>query len=140
MRRATLQTGPRLPLAPAHAGPTLPPMTAVRSLLLLCLLLANALVAADTAVVPAPDRAGPEAGKRIAYLKIDGVIDPGKAAYYRRALDPAIAAQASGRAGPGPGKAIASPKTAGVIDPGKAASSRRPLDQAIAAKVDAVVV
>src|ERR1043165_5156964 len=93
MRRATLQTGPRLPLAPAHAGPTLPPMTAVRSLLLLCLLLANALVAADPAVVPAPDRAGPEAGKRIAYLKIDGVIDPGKAAYYRRALDQAIVAK-----------------------------------------------
>ena len=90
---SAVQTGARLPLAPARVGHTLPPMTVVRSLLFFCLLLANALVAADPAGAPAPDQAKPEAGKRIAYLKIDGVIDPGKAAYYRRALDQAIAAK-----------------------------------------------
>ena len=32
-------------------------------------------------------------GKRIAYIKIDGVIDPHKAAYYRRSMDAAVAAK-----------------------------------------------
>jgi membrane-bound serine protease (ClpP class) len=83
-------------------------MTALRLLLLLCCLLSlsvmEGLHAGESAAAPAAtdkvthDKVKPEAGatpaaKRIAYVKIDGVIDPGKAAYYRRAMDAAIAAK-----------------------------------------------
>ncbi|MBA3699366.1 MAG: hypothetical protein H0W78_10980 [Planctomycetes bacterium] len=88
-------------------------MIALRTLLLLCSLLVTAtLGAADptsppTAPTAAPtatpvvDPAKPEAGpsadtppaKRIAYVKIDGEIDQNRAAYYRRAMDAAIAAK-----------------------------------------------
>jgi membrane-bound serine protease (ClpP class) len=83
-------------------------MIALRTLVLLCCFAWGAwLVAADAtpAVEPTPAAApaatdipktapNPAAtGKRIAYVKIDGVIDPGKVAYYRRALDAAVTAK-----------------------------------------------
>jgi membrane-bound serine protease (ClpP class) len=78
-------------------------MIALRLLLLMCCLLSLSVVEGLRAgeATPAPaasDKVKPAAGatpaaKRIAYVKIDGVIDPGKAAYYRRAMDAAIAAK-----------------------------------------------
>jgi membrane-bound serine protease (ClpP class) len=64
----------------------------------------SALSAAEPSTAPAakepsatettPVTTGPEApttaAKRIAYIKIDGVIDDGKAAYYQRSLDKAV--------------------------------------------------
>lgn len=83
-------------------------MIALRSLLLVCCLAFTATIgAAEPATTPpAPatpptatpstDTPAPEAGpaaKRIAYVKIEGVIDPHKVAYYRRSMDAAIAAK-----------------------------------------------
>lgn len=83
-------------------------MIALRSLLLFCCLASTVtLGAADPATTPvvptttpattpAVETPAPEpapAAKRIAYVKIDGVIDPHKAAYYRRSMDAAIAAK-----------------------------------------------
>jgi len=86
-------------------------MIAFRLLLVFsCFLFIGSLGAGEAAPPGAPpaepakaepakvEKAKPEAGatpaaKRIAYVKIDGAIDPGKAAYYRRALDAAIAAK-----------------------------------------------
>jgi membrane-bound serine protease (ClpP class) len=84
-------------------------MIALRSLFLLCCLLVIAALGAADPVGTAPatptttpvaDSAKPESApsavtpaKRIAYVKIDGVIDPHKAAYYRRAMDAAISAK-----------------------------------------------
>ncbi len=77
-------------------------MIVLRSLVLFCCLLVATLEAADPAstapATPVADNAKPEAtpastSKRIAYVKIDGVIDPHKVAYYRRAMDAAVAAK-----------------------------------------------
>jgi len=88
-------------------------MIVLRSLLLLCSLLVTATVGAADSTSPPPsptatpaatpvvDQAKPEAdpsavaptAKRIAYVKIEGVIDPHKVAYYRRSMDAAIAAK-----------------------------------------------
>jgi membrane-bound serine protease (ClpP class) len=85
-------------------------MIALRTLILSCCLVLGAwLPAADTTppvesstpTAPASESATPATAapattateKRIAYVQIDGVIDPGKVAYYRRALDAAIAAK-----------------------------------------------
>lgn len=76
-------------------------MIAVRHLLLLCCLLLSPLLgAADATATPvesgtsaSPAAAATTAAKRIAYVEIDGVIDDGKVAYYRRAIDHAVQAK-----------------------------------------------
>lgn len=72
-------------------------------LLLCCLLFLSNGNAADRTPTPAPAptptvEAAPSAvtanaAKRIAYIEIDGVIDPGMSRYYRRAMDAAIKAK-----------------------------------------------
>lgn len=79
-------------------------MTATRLFLMLCgLLIASAVGAADGAatltptptsvVEAAPSAVAASTAKRIAYIEIDGVIDPGMSRYYRRAMDAAIKAK-----------------------------------------------
>jgi membrane-bound ClpP family serine protease len=75
-------------------------MSALRHLLFLCCLILSPLLGAadggtaatvtDKPAAVAPPAKGP---KRIAYVKIEGVIDDGKAAYYRRAIDAAVKAK-----------------------------------------------
>lgn len=101
--RSRARTAPRLPLATSTIAHTLPPMIAIRTLVILCWLLftnatapaADAPQAAQVEATPPVVEAAatPSSAKRIAYVKIDGVIDPGKSKYYRRALDQAIAAK-----------------------------------------------
>lgn len=97
------RTGRRMTLASFAAAHTLPPMIALRHLLVLgCLFLAPLLGAVEgTSTTPATPAAAPTgqpeapaAGpKRIAYVEIDGVIDDGKVAYYRRAIERAVEAK-----------------------------------------------
>ncbi|HEX3134821.1 MAG TPA: hypothetical protein VHX44_14740, partial [Planctomycetota bacterium] len=78
-------------------------MIALRFLLLMCCLLSLCVVedlrAGEATPAPAAtDKVKPAAGatpaaKRIAYVKIDDVINPGKAAYYRQTINTAITAK-----------------------------------------------
>ena len=75
-------------------------MIATRLFLMLCgLLIASAIGAADSTPSPTPTptveaaASAASTAKRIAYIEIDGEIDPAMSRYYRRAMDEAVKAK-----------------------------------------------
>ena len=102
MSRLGLRTAAEPLLARRRHADTLPPMFLNRILWFLCLCcVLTGLKAADTPTSTAPATAESvtevkkadataSTTKRIAYIKIEGVIDPGKSRYYQRAMDEAI--------------------------------------------------